>query len=126
ASVTLDYETMHSAIDEREPTLSGEIRTYWSPAATHVALNVLELPEGGHEELGWGLTTRSFVRAIGPQIKVIAAGASLDTARKAAAVFTHAGHPVTLVEQSTTPISGAVVYYRGEIGKQTAEALAKL
>lgn len=125
-TIATTYETLHEAIDESEPTVSGEVRAYWSPAGTHVALNVLEIPEGGHEEMGLGLVTRTFVRAIGPQIKVVAAGASYETARKAAAVFTYAGLPVTQVEQGKATVAGGVIYHRGDAGKQTAEALAKV
>ena len=120
------YQDIFEAADEREPYLEGSIWAHWAHDGKRVNLIFDEQVHDIHEEYGYFGRNVQYLRAVGPQIKIVDAGVGDETARQAAVLLDKNGLYVTRVETSKEPSAGAVLYYRGEAGKSAMEAAKKL
>lgn len=114
------YQELQGAADMDIPYLDGGLASYWDPSGHRVALAFSEEMHNQHEEYGSVSRSVFYIRALGPQVKIIDAGVGEEVARKAAAVFDKAGLHVTVVEKGKKPTDGASLYFRGAFGKKAA------
>ena len=82
--------------------------------------------KGQHEENGHIGRVANYLRVVGPQVKVIDAGAGDKSVRQAVALLEKDGLFVTALETSENPAAGHSMYYRGDAGKEAADRAAKL
>ncbi len=122
----ISFEELRDAADMRQTYLDGYIGYQWGSQGRRVVLTYYEEVHNQHEEVGTWDRSAYYIRAVGPQIKIIDAGIGEEGARKAAAAFDAAGLYVTIVEDAAKDTKGVSMYFRGEAGKASAEALAKI
>jgi len=118
------YGDVNESRDQDDPYVTGAVRIYWSPSGDRVALVVAHRIHGAHEEHGEMADSRWYVRALGPQIKVVDGGAGATAAHLAAARLAAAGLPITVIETSKQPAKTTAVYFRGS-AQDLAQRAAK-
>jgi len=102
-----------------DPALVGRVLAFWSPDASRVFLQVEAetQPPSGRTVRHWAL------RAAGPQVRLVEAGAGQPRAREVAAQLASAGLPIAAVDLRAPPVAQSrLVAVRKHEG---AEALAE-
>jgi eukaryotic-like serine/threonine-protein kinase len=104
-----------------EPALVGRIMAYWSPDGTRVLLLFeADARPTGEPPLGY---RRWLLRAVGPQIRLVDAGAGQRRVRELAAGLATAGLPVAIAELRAPPEAESRLSYAQ--GKDQAAAVAE-
>lgn len=102
-------------------SVEGHLRFHWSPTEDRI---VLEIRGDGSEP---GLHDRRwFLRASGPQIRLIDAGAGQKVARQTARRLGDAGLPIAVVDLDYDPVDRSEIYYRAHdtVGPDLASRIA--
>lgn len=105
-----------------QPAVVGRIDVHWSPDGAHMLVIVASRivpgtdPEPARE-------ARYYLRAAGPQVRIVEAGAGQAAARKAAVSLGTAGHRGARIGLREHPVTKSVVYARR--GHEGADDLAK-
>lgn len=101
------------------PRMEGWLRLYWAPDGRRVVVVtgsrlVNVAPEAD------ALKERYFVRALGPQVRVVDAGAGGVRARQVAEQLDQQGLAVTSVGVEEATVAATEVYFRGAAGPELA------
>ncbi len=118
------YDEVNESRDGDDPYVTGSVRVYGSPGGDRVVLVVSHRVHGAHEEHGEMADSRWYVRALGPQIKIVDAGAGAEATHRAAARLAAAGLPVTAIEPAKQAAKTTTIYFRGDT-KALAERAAE-
>ena len=118
------YSELAARIDAEQPEvrLTGRVYYHWSPDARRVVIVAVGRPKPSPREDPMR-NGRWFLRAVGPQIRVVEAGAGQQVAREVARQLEAAGLPTAQVSLREPLVAHSEIYFRKEIAG--AEALAK-
>jgi tRNA A-37 threonylcarbamoyl transferase component Bud32 len=102
-------------------SIEGHLRYHWSPTEDRLVFEI----EGDTSEPGLR-DRRWFLRASGPQIRLIDGGAGQRVARQTAQRLAEAGLPIAVVDLDYNPVSGSEIYYRtkDEAGPELAHRIS--
>lgn len=120
--ISYAYDEVSDLTSSAPPAFEGTVRAFWAPDHRRVVL-VTRSGLVGVAPPADAITQRYFVRAIGPQIRVVDAGAGGIRANAVAIDLDAAGLAVTNVGAQPEPVAGTAVYYRGD--PAVAMAVAK-
>lgn len=119
------YEHVAEAVDvARNPRVEGQLEAHWSPLADRVVWVMTQKMVDVHPEMR-AQDARFYVRAVGPQIKILDAGVGDEASRKAAEILAYKGLTPTVLETADEPSPVSKIYYRGDAGAKVAEQVAK-
>ncbi len=98
---------------------------FWSPDGRRVLLRAVDTVEhGGRSDFMVKVRQRWYPRAVGPQVKVVAAGSGEARARKVATALESRGITVTTLDPDGETAEAAEIYWRGD-AEPTARAIAE-
>mgnify|MGYP002619618188 CR=1 FL=1 len=107
-------------------SVGGQLRFHWSPVEDRVVIEVHgDSSEPGLHDRRW------FVRAAGPQIRLIDGGAGQRAARQAAEDLAASGFPIAVLDLDYSPVERSEIYHRTrdaaapELSSQLAAALGR-
>jgi hypothetical protein len=126
--VPLTYaEAIDAGIEGRDPpTITGTLASHWSPDRTRCVLMVSTAFERGREP---ERTDHWFMRAAGPQIELVDAGAGRTGVRAAAVRLAEAELTTARFGRATgrPPVTSEIVYAAGEasLAEQIRQALGR-
>jgi hypothetical protein len=124
--VPFDYDQVNASRGDGEPRVEGRVTAFWSPLGDRILLLLAHDVKNIHEEHGTAANARFYVRALGPQIKLVDGGAGREAVHRAAAVLAANGLPVAQIETAEQPAALSGVYYRtGDNDDARNEALAR-
>ncbi len=108
--------------EQPETRLTGRVYYHWSPDGRRVVIVAVARPKPSEREDDMR-NGRWFLRAVGPQIRVVEAGAGQQVAREVARQLEAAGLPTAQLSLREPLVAHSEIYFRKEI--TGAEALAK-
>ena len=107
----------------REIKSFGDVSAFWSPTGDQVVLVITMDTEGTNDEVPED-GARYYIRAIGPQYRLIASNGAENEARALAWKLGALGLPPTDLALRQSPIPATMVQYWGKDGKTLADKLA--
>ncbi|MBX7080517.1 MAG: serine/threonine protein kinase [Nannocystaceae bacterium] len=108
------------------PTLDGTVSMFWSPQGTRVVF-VIEGKAGGVTDAAALGDARWFLRAAGPQIRLVDGGAGQRKLRRAAWALERAGLPVAAADLDHENVESSRIYVRvrDQLAAELVERIAR-